>query len=163
MSIWLAYKSIEDLVKISLDLSCGRLKVEPNKDNHVYDLNGRYIHYSVIPAEKDIKIFGQGHISKQIARTIPVRHIFVDASFNRQRFDYRSVELWENIPEEFRDIFFFHEAVESINLENGLLQSEAHALASDAHKKYIAKYLAAEEQIRFKAALGILESGAKLL
>ncbi|MEK6863360.1 MAG: hypothetical protein AABW53_01555 [Nanoarchaeota archaeon] len=163
MSIWLERKRIEDLVKIPLYLGSGRLNVEPNKDNHVYDLYGHYIHYSVISAEKDLKIFGWGHISKQIARNIPAEHIFVDASFDRQRFDYWSVELWEKIPPEFRDIFFFHEAVESINRGNGMLQSKACALASDACGEYLAKYLAAEEQAWFAAVLGVLESNAKLL
>ena len=162
MSIWLEGRSIGDLVKIPLYLDCGRLTVEPNKDNHVYDLCGHYVHYSIIPAEKDFRTFGFYHISKQIARSIRAEHIFFDTSSYRQQFNYWSIELWDRIPLKFRDVFFFHEVVESIHREKGLIQPEAHAIASGAHKAYIARCLAAEEQVKFKIAERFLESAQNL-
>ena len=149
MTIWLADKCLDDLVQIPLSLDNGRLDVQPNEDNHVYVVNKHFYHYQLIPEEtSELKKHGYD-IGGSFARVGYRYHLFRDDSGNIQKLKYWDLELWDRIPEELRDVFFYHEVTEAIHLAKGLTQPEAHTLARVADLIYRQENLSLEEQEQF--------------
>ena len=145
--ISLAGKGIDNLVQIPLALDEKRLEIEPNKDNNVYVIDEFFFHYQIVSEEPlELKKF-RFDISKNLARTSLKDHsLFIDSS---EKLKYWNIEVWEEIPREFRDIFFYHEIIESIHMAKGLPQPKAHETARSAEMAYTQKHLTIEDQMRF--------------
>ena len=149
MTIWLAGKSLDDLVQIPLSLDERRLDVRPSERNNVYVVDGHFFHYQLMPEEPpQITKYGFD-IGRQFARVGDAVHGFRDGSGTKQELRYWNIELWNRIPEEFRDVFFYHEVIEATHMAEGLPQPKAHELARAADLTYRKKHLGVEEQERF--------------
>ncbi|MBI4152297.1 hypothetical protein HY495_01190 [Candidatus Woesearchaeota archaeon] len=150
MTINLAGQSLDNLIRITFVMGEQRWKVHPNEDNRVYVIEGLLFHYQLITEESpEMKKLGSD-ISEQLARIGFYRHPFSDFSGKDQEIGYWGIELWEKIPEEWRDIFFYHEIIEGQHIERGLSWREAHLLAKQADLAYREKHLNAEQQRQFK-------------
>jgi len=149
MTIWLVGKYLDDIVQIPLSLDEGRLDVRPNEDNNVYVVDGHFFHYQIILKEPQEIINYGFNIGRQFARVGNARHFFRDGSGSKQELKYWNIEVWNRIPEEFKDIFFYHEVIEAIHIAKGLPQPKAHELASAADLTYKQKYLSVEQQEQF--------------
>src|SRR3989344_3001501 len=151
MAIDLDGKSLEDLIKIPLTLGNERLSVQPHQDNEVYVVDGHFFHYQLIPEEPpEMKEYGWD-ITTQLAGVGYYTPFSDDSWGNQQSVGYWGIELWDKIPEEWRDIFVYHEIIEALSIENGFSREKAHALAKQADTNYRQKYLSDEQQEQFEA------------
>lgn len=148
MGIWLVGKSLEDITKIPLLIEGKRLKVKPNSFNEIYDFKGIPIHYQIEKENQENKKY-RWDISDNIGRARRTEHTFEDNKGTSQKFNYWTIELWNKIPEEFRDVIFFHELIELDSDEKGIHYPASHELATEAHENYISRYLDKIQQICF--------------
>ena len=68
---------------------------------------------------------------------------------NVVRNSYQDILVFAEIPEKFRDVFFYHEVVEAIHMDKGITQAKAHELARTADLEYRNKHLSVKEQREF--------------
>ena len=148
MTIWLANKTLEDLVKIPLELKNERLNIEPNKDNEVYVFDDFLVHYKLV-SEGTMDYFGSAPISKYLGTALPFYHQFKDVNGKLDILDYWIVELWDQIPEGFRDVIFFHEIIELKYLSQNFEISKAHNLSVNETKEYLQKHLSIIEKRKY--------------
>ena len=67
---------------------------------------------------------------------------------------YYLVEIWEEIDEEFKDIFLMHELAELRHRVRGKQSRNiAHSRAERAHEKYMKRYFSPDEIERFHTML----------
>jgi len=140
MVIWLEGKNLDDLVKIPLSLNEGRWDLKRNETDSVYQIEGQLFHCSPHTAFLDVARF------KYLAGGGESECEFKDPSGNQQKVRYWLVELSTEIPEEFLDVFFYHQVTEFLHKAKKIPYQEAHGLASVADQAYRQKYLSAEQQ-----------------
>jgi len=148
-------KTEKNLTPIPLFLEEGRLVVSPNNDNCVYVIEGHLFHYQLLSENNS-------DIARNLARASQEIHSFKNrmGSFGLM---YVNIELWDRIPDEFRDVFFYHEAVEVLHTIRGFLPVDAHQLARMSDLNYRMKYLSLDQQVQFLKMEQQLESYAREL
>ncbi len=158
MAIWLVGRTVEDLVrKLVLIGDNKRISVRPNANNEVYEYSCGLIHYQLAPAAPALAKYGWD-IGDQFGRITSPIHEFKDVNGEFQKFKYFGIDIWDAVPEEFRDVIFWHELVELESLTKGTIQPDAHKLAVRKTEKYVQKKLTLEEQDRFNKCIEDLKS-----
>lgn len=151
--------NLNELVRVPLSLDKGRLNVKPSKMNHLYVIEDRLFHYELRPVVPELRDFPQFHKVDEgrcLANCGEATHYFLNRSGDLQDFKFWAIGLSDQIPEKFRDIFFYHEVKESLHIATGLPQPQAHELARAADLAYRQNYLIVEEQQEFIRAEQLL-------
>ena len=148
MTIWLVDGSVDDLVRIDLEIG-GRLDVPPNKDNELYQVGALSFHYRTTPivTRSSDGSFNIGEVYGQVNRP---RHCFRDRDGTFQEFEYWLIEVCDRVKEEYRDIVFYHELRELEALVEGIKQPEAHEVAVRKTDEYLERHLGAEGKKHFE-------------
>jgi len=164
MTIWLADKSIEDLVKIPLNVN-QRLLVNPNNDNEVYVWRNWNIHYR-LSSDKERVMLGMrkgSNIRYEVFMedvrgcVAPTQHVFRDKNGKTQELSYLDVKVWDQIPEGYRDVILFHEIIEGIYMDKGLKSPEPHNLSVTETIEYILKHLSPREKETYSDLISTLK------
>jgi len=149
--IWLAGKSIDDIIKVPLEIK-GRLSVRANYNNEVYLFNNSLIHYQVIPSNPKLRIYGWD-IAVNVGLFYEIEHSFFDCNKVLQELKFWQIDIWDKIPEEFRDVVFYHELMEHDYLKEELSVYEAHKKAFIKEQVYVSKFLGLEQLKIFQNVL----------
>lgn len=154
MVVWLVGKSIADLTITPVSKPEGRWHLAPNPDNQLYTIGELQFHYLLqngAPGQRMSIANCYGRISKPI-------HIFSDRSKKLQQLEYWQIELWDVIPEAWRDVVFYHEFTELEALARGEKFPATHEHAVQKTDEYLAKFLSADERAAFGEAMRTLRT-----
>lgn len=154
MVIMLGRKTLEDLVEIQLVLG-RRLDVRPNEPNEVYIYEGIPIHYLVVESTPQFPVTD---ISSSIGNIYKVPYRYISQDGTSQLYEHWRLEIWDRVPEEFRDIVFYHELIEMDQIHQGIEYNLAHEFATEKTEEYIERHLSPEEKTRFEQVMSNLES-----
>ena len=150
--IWLGGKDISDLVKIPITLGSERLNLKPNADNELYKLNRNLVHYQLVPEHQSLSKYGL-NIADSYARVGLNHHFYIDSKHKKRKLAFWSLEVWDKIEDEFKDVFVYHELVEMKYLSLYHNRKFAHKTAVKSTRDYIQNHLSKAEQETFKKYL----------